>query len=341
MKYLSLLIGALCWLNVSLALSVNEPAFLKVWDEFKKTFGKTYESYEEELRRLEIFKNNTKLIEQHNSEANEYVPKHTYTLRINDFGDWSQEEFSDLNLGTIFPPPTLKKPYSSYKFKRQSNGQVPTSFDWRTNGFDTPAKDQGTCNSCWAFAAVGALEAQLIIKGQKLSLSEQQLQDCAIKRTERKCRSLGSPDEAFQYIKDNGLSSDALYPYKRGDQTCQSSENAIPPNKVAEVVNVRPTEDDLKEAVATKGPVSVAISASTKIFDVQFHGGGLYKDLCTSGGLNHAMLVVGYGNDNNGDFWWVKNSYGPNWGEKGYVRMARNQNNMCGIASHASYPLVN
>jgi len=343
MKYLSLIIAVLCCLNVSLALSVDEPAFLKTWDEFKEKFGKKYDTYEEELRRLEIFKKNVKLIEQHNSEAAEYVPKHTYTLRLNEFGDWTQDEFSDMDLGTVISPPTLEEPkYSYYRSKRQS---VPDSFDWRQNGFNTPPKDQNPCSSCWVFSAVGALEAQLAKKGQKVSLSEQQILDCA---GVGKCRNTGDPNNALNFIKKNGLSSDTSYPYEQDpDQTCQTGklDNGISPNRIIQIKRVN-NENTLKVAIATDGPVIVAVNfkAGSGVFRQQFHGNGFVgEDLCgpVSSGPTHAMLVVGYGTDNqNGDYWIVKNSYGTGWGEGGYIRMARNKNNFCGIASHAMIPLI-
>ncbi|GMS96700.1 hypothetical protein PENTCL1PPCAC_18875, partial [Pristionchus entomophagus] len=96
----------------------------------------------------------------------------------------------------------------------------------------------------------------------------------------------------------------------------------------------------LQNAVAYVGPIAVMIDAGQ--FSFQHYGGGVYNDKkCSTHLTNHAVLVVGYGSDpKGGDYWLVKNSWNTLWGEQGYIRMARNRNNQCGIANFASYPIV-
>lgn len=146
--------------------------------------------------------------------------------------------------------------------------------------------------------------------------------------------------EAFQYAIDKGIMSEASYPYKAKDSgfdVCNFEANNI----VAKMTDFTKvgffSESALQEAVAQVGPVSVGIDASKYSF--QLYSDGVYvESTCSPLQLDHGVLAVGYGVYDGKDYWLVKNSWGTSWGMEGYIMMARNHRNMCGIATDASYP---
>jgi len=226
--------------------------------------------------------------------------------------------------------------------------KAPDSVDWRKEGAVTPVKNQGQCGSCWAFSTTGSLEgAHFRLTNKLVSLSEQQLVDCSAKFHNDGCNG-GLMDNAFDYIKSiGGLDTEEEYPYHAKQAKCHFNKAHVAATCTGYVDVKSGDEDALRDAVATVGPVSIAIDATEDKF-MLYKDGVFVDDGCSNGDedLDHGVLVVGYGNDattmkgDSMDYWIVKNSWGPEWGEAGYIRMARNLKNMCGVATKASYPLV-
>jgi len=317
--------------------SWNRVSAFDEWHEYKETHGKSYTSPDEERRRFSIFHVNKKMIEEHNQRYE--LGEHSYRLELNKFADMLAEEFAGMVNG--------------YKQERKVRGEapshirlapevkVPSSMDWRTKGAVTPVKDQGQCGSCWAFSTTGSLEGQHFRQtGKLVSLSEQNLVDCSTSYGNDGCDG-GLMDDAFKYIKANGgLDTEASYPYEAEDDTCRFNKQDIGATDVGYMDIPEGDEQALKEAVAIHGPVSIAIDASQSSF--QFYHSGVYDDPnCSSTQLDHGVLAVGYGTDDSGrDYWLVKNSWATTWGDQGYIKIARNEDNVCGVASSASFPLV-
>jgi len=295
----------------------------KQFYQFKQDFNKNYTSYEEHVHRLEIFKANLKTIEEHNAK------KLSWTFGVTQFADMTPLEFTAYvkrgNGGGFL---NAKRESNADKFPLK--GQTPscTEIDWTTRGAVTPVKNQGQCGSCWSFSTTGAIEGRAVTMAGKslVSLSEQELVDCDT--VDQGCNG-GLMDNGFNFVAEhNGLCTEDSYPYKAkkgycSETTCGTKFDAVTGHQD---VTQKSTSD--LEAAVCEGPVSIAIEADQSAF--QFYNGGVLTGSCGKQ-LDHGVLLVGIGTDSSyGDYWKVKNSWGANWGEQGYIRLCRNCNKNCG-----------
>ena len=295
-------------------------------------YGKNYDTNEEEMRRNIIWQSNKKFIETHNANADKFG----FELGMNTFGDLESQEVVDLLNGYKQELKNSSKDVFTYN----PNIAAKATVDWREKGAVTEVKNQGQCGSCWSFSATGSLEGQHFLKkGELVSLSEQNLIDCSTRYGNHGCQG-GLMDNAFRYIKANrGIDTEESYPYQAHNELCRFREADVGATLSGYVDIPRRDERALTQAIQTVGPISIAIDASKKTF--HYYRRGVYYDpLCSSTKLDHGVLAVGYGTMDGQDYYIVKNSWGPNWGDMGYVMMSRNRENNCGIATQASYPEV-
>jgi len=304
------------------------------WDMYKVKHGKTYDHTEDQHRR-EIWEKTVKKISDHNLKADLGVT--TYRMGLNKFTDMTNDEFRAFK-GLRFNATAINR--NGENLLQKKIRKAPESVDWRTKGYVTGVKDQGQCGSCWAFSTTGSLEGQHFkATGKLVSLSEQNLVDCSGAQGNMGCMG-GLMDQAFTYIKTNGgIDTEKSYPYTAQDGQCAYNKNNVGARCTGFVDIPSGNEDALKNAIATVGPISVAIDAGHASF--QSYSSGVYdEEECSSTMLDHGVLAVGYGSQDGKDYYIVKNSWGEVWGTKGYILMSRNKNNQCGIATASSYPTV-
>jgi len=260
---------------------------------------------------------------------------------MNKFADLSRAEFKAIYLSGLL---ATKEDESVITLHDLTKAQAyPSgSVDWTTKGVVTGVKDQEQCGACWAFSATGAVEGLVAINhpGILTPLSEQQLIDCSGSFGNAGCNG-GRMTNAFAYIHQNGLCSEQDYPYRAQNgffcQLPSGTCSAVQPyTMIGSYQNLQRNEEALGHAVDSQ-PVSVAIEADQSGF--QLYYSGVYNDPSCGKVLDHGVLAVGYGTDGASGlpYWKVKNSWGTNWGEKGYIRMVRNINE-CGIADETSIP---
>ncbi len=218
---------------------------------------------------------------------------------------------------------------------------LPAAFDWRNQVTLPAVRNQASCGSCWAFATVGALECNIAIKdGMIVDLSEQWLVSCnsdgwscaggwwAHNYHQWKpdpCGGFGAvPEAAFPYVAAN-VPCNCPYPhdYLITNWAYIGNSYSVPP------------ASSIKQAILDYGPVSVAVYVNSAF---QAYSGGVFNG-CASGQVNHGVVLVGWDdNQGSGGVWFMRNSWGPNWGEGGYMRIPYNCSSIGYAACYVLYP---
>jgi cathepsin L len=216
---------------------------------------------------------------------------------------------------------------------------VVTFFDWNSEGAVTSVRSQQACACCYAFAATGALEGQIFRKTKVLErLSTQQLVDCTFSYGNAGCQ-YGNPSNVYKYIKDNGIAEGSSYLFKGQElgicnYTIDQKAHSVRDYRYL----VIKSNELLRNLLYAVGPLVVGVNS--RLFSFQNYKTGIYDDPQCTGGVDHAMLLTGFGTDlRDGDYWIVKNSWGKNWGENGYIRMTREVDNFCGLWEMVMFPV--
>lgn len=303
------------------------------FDAYIRQFGKRYNAAEY-AKRLKVFESRVRNIELFNRGE-----KRLYRQGVNEMTDWTDDEIAALNGAR---PLMLKgsRPFLSRSVYNRSSHTLPHRVDYRTSvpPVLTAIKNQGHCGSCWAHSAVEAMESHwAIATGNLHVLSQQQVTACT--ENPRHCGGRGGCEGAieslaFDYVaKAGGLQEEWAYPYTAfyGKTGACEDMSASRIAKVASLVELPANDQEaLMDAVAFEGPIAVSVDASRW----SSYTGGIFDGCDYSENItqNHAVQLVGYGHDYDSgkDYWIIRNSWGPRWGEGGYMRLLREKTPQCG-----------
>jgi cathepsin L len=305
------------------ALNQENEQFL--FTQWVKQYEKQYAT-EEFFTKFDTFRGNLKKVMQHNAADK------GWTMAMNEFGDLTQDEFKAKFMGYREAKNSFIRSMNAPDFSNAAPNA--DAVDWRAKGAVTPVKNQGQCGSCWAFSTIGGVEGAHFLAGNALQqFSEQQLVDCAASFGNNGCNG-GLMDNGFEYLlSEKKLCKENDYPYTAQTGTCNMCSSPLD-NPITGYKDVKSGDEDALMTASNVAPLSIAIEADQSAF--QFYSGGVMDGECGTQ-LDHGVLLVGYGTDSGKDYWIVKNSWGAQWGEQGYIRLIRGRN-QCGLANAASYP---
>lgn len=330
--------GILCYflfLNHPLILQSEDKEARKAFEEFVLSYKKLYSSKDEHEYRFSIFQNNFLKIKEMNSQNNKF------TVAINHFADLSDEEFSHYYL----KPKKNRKLFDPSPCNRQgsNNNYQDVNIDYRK--FYPPVKDQGLCGSCWTFSCIGGIEglynSKHNLSEKPVSLSEQELMDCSYNLSEYNyvagCDG-GEHNEGYKYVMDHKISHEEDYPYLAIDEDCRNvttEKISISNRSVIEICH-----QDYMLTNLMRQPLTTSLSADHLAF--RFYSSGIVTHGCGYE-LDHDVVIVGAGTENNIPYWIIRNSWGRGWGEGGYIRIQRYEPihpGVCGEALDVGYPII-
>ncbi|KAM7443323.1 hypothetical protein ABFA07_007801 [Porites harrisoni] len=313
----------------NVAMRHYEDIVNSLFNSFKTRYKKSYVSKREHETRKDIYRHNMRFIRSRNRQ-------HLgYRLKSNHMADMTEEEMEqrrgllrEADINALIGGKRFEIP------KGKDERKLPDAVNWAKSGAVNPVKSQGICGSCYAYSVTGAMEGAYFIKtGTLLNLSEQQLIDCSWGFGNRGCKG-GYPHRAMQWvIKHGGLATEESYGRYLAQEGLCHFKNTTTGAKLDFYMNItKGNINQLKQAIAFYGPVSILINTQPKSF--KFYGSGIYYDQSCTHALDHAALAVGYGVEKGQPYWLIKNSWSKAWGDEGYIKIAMKNDN-CGVSQKA------
>jgi len=304
------------------------------FEKYAKEFGRSYKDSEIEERR-NIFNERLESIKAHNRDTSK-----TWKEGVNQFTDRTEEERRNvlgLNKDLLYAQKAARESKRMSPIKIADDIEIPTNVDWRNAGIITAVKDQGDCGSCWTFGTAESIESYMALAtpGNLIDISEQQILDCVPNPDQcggtGGCQG-GTPELAYVGLMQiGGAATEWTYPYQsyfgnaypcRKNTTIRyarlSGFTTLTANSYNQVIN----------HIATVGPLAINVEA----MPWQHYEEGVFNGCNqTDPDIDHVVQLVGYGVDPQlGDYWLVRNSWSPTFGEDGYIRLARPSTTPCG-----------
>lgn len=323
---MGVLLGLLVGLSLLRALTGDHtplpevsPKTSRLYSAFKRQLGRRPPTPAEDLYRLRVFAQNVAYIEAVNARND------GYTLGVNEFADMELEEVA----AQYFGLGTLGEQHGLGLMERFPEMPVPNAVDleqrpvdWSKGGRLTPVDRQGVCGACYAFAAVASLEHLHMMKyGSIVKLSSQEVIDCSSSFENNGCKG-GWPEHVYKYVMSKGsLARDSRYPYTRkvGECLADQAESRV----TLPIKSFKLLEEDKPSAIIHYLQ-SQTVASGIDMRRLVLYTGGIFKERTSFSVVGHAVLIVGYGEDEDGTkFWKVRNSWGDQWGEQGYFRILR------------------
>jgi len=309
-----------------MAMDPDFPMFQK----FVEDHHRRYNNQADVMGRFQLFKQTLVAIKERNNQGSEIHG-------INKYADMHPDEFAKMTKG-YKPSKSRSNPLISYTQHHQQNVTIAVektkTIDWRSKGAVSPIKNQGQCGSCWAFSATEQMESNYFLsKGTLPILAPQQIVSCDT--TDDGCNG-GNPSTAYEYVESvGGLEPETSYPYTSGTTEINGACTSKVKDETVDISNwgiVSQTaagESNMLKQIESS-PISICVDAT--IWQTYQSGIITTKSNCGSS-LDHCVQAVGYNSPKK--YWIVRNSWGTDWGNDGYIYVQAGHNN-CGIALEAT-----
>jgi cathepsin L len=334
-------------LVTSFVALVNAQKFIG-FESFVELHRRSYEQGSEEFgSRRALYEQRAAASEVHNSN-----PNRLWTAGVNKLWDWTDAELQTLRGwdGSMKPEGGARAVQRHAAFLQQT-GDLPKEKSWGDLAMARRIKNQADCGSCWAIAASTVLEGHAEIhSGKPRTFSAQQIVACT--PNPRHCGGDGgckgaTAELAMDWVLKHGCAEESSVPYTGHDSACTTGSDTMDMMQLLADSSAAPAAsgaasfgmtgwetlpknvyEPLARALAERGPVAVSVAADTW-FNYE---SGIFNGCGKDAVIDHAVVAMGYGEENGHKYWVIQNSWGPEWGESGHIRLERHDGgDYCGM----------